>query len=103
VRSFLIVFIFITSLLAANAAEVTCSCSDDFFSEYLKTNHSHSENGQNATNDHCDHTCVQCHFSAVIPPSYNFISTSYSVSSEFVDIQKQPLKISLSLYRPPIA
>lgn len=101
-KSFLIALIFITSLLAANAAEVNCACSEDASIEYTENTHDHSEHDQNTTADHCDHSCGQCHFAAVISPSYFFVSSFSSVRSDFIEIHKQPLRISLSLYRPPI-
>lgn len=94
----LLSLILLLTFITATAAELSCDCVEE-------TGIHQDENKKESSeeNEHCQHTCTQCHFAAVVPKA--FILNSESVISYlcFNSIEQLPVQFSKSHFRPPIA
>ncbi len=109
-KQILLVLIILTSFLSANAAEMACTCFENSISHseeqaVAPSDHHHdggaSEKNENKT--HCQHTCTQCHFAALVPRHFIFASDSVVVRLSFLTTNEIPRNVSQLLYRPPIS
>lgn len=102
-KQILIALILLTSFLTASAAELACACSEEAitYSQDCHDNQSADSNEQHK--DHCQHSCSQCHFAALVPRYFNFNSESIVVRITFFTTHEISQEVTESLYRPPIA
>lgn len=97
-KHFIVALILMICFLSARAAEISCACSDD------PATHAQESKATNEHKDHCQHTCTQCHFAAlVIPHFFSFKPTSIMVRVTFISENEIPKEVSQLLYRPPIS
>jgi len=93
----LLSLILLVTFMTATAAELSCSC--------VEETGIHQEKKDSASDhkDHCQHTCTQCHFAAVVPKVF-LLKASDSISTlTFNSIQVTLVKFSSTHFRPPIA
>lgn len=115
VKQSLIIFLFLVSFVSARAAELKCLCFEDTISlsgnsvsKSTSVESAHHHNDATSSNekdhqDHCQHTCSQCHFAAVIPLKIIISNPESFIQSGPLLLVQTPQDISLSVYRPPIA
>ena len=96
--------IMLTSFISASVAETGCFCEDDLSSHFSEEHTSGpTEKNDNATANHCSHTCSQCHFAALCVPIFNMVNRAPSFVVHFVATVQSPRSVPQVLYRPPIA
>lgn len=96
----LLSLILLVTFMTASAAELSCSCVEDT-GIHQEKKESSSKSAEHK--EHCQHTCTQCHFAAVVPKVF-LLKADNSISTlEFKSIQVVPIKFSRSHFRPPIA
>lgn len=97
-KHFVVALILMISFLSARAAEISCACSGEL------TTHAQESNPVQEHKDHCQHTCTQCHFAAlVVPHFFPFKPSSVLVKVTFIIEHEIPKEFSQLLYRPPIS
>ena len=110
-KSTILVLILLVSFLSANAAELSCVCSEDTttHSQEGKTtveksdHHNDQDSAESDHQDHCQHTCMQCHLAAVVPTSFNLKFDSIGIYTSYLIQNQIPHEFGQSLYRPPIS
>ena len=110
-KSLLLVLILLVTFLSANAAELSCLCSDDttIHSEEGKTtveksvHHNDQTTAESDHQDHCQHTCMQCHLAAVVPSSFVLKFNSIRIYTSYLILDQLAHEFGQSLYRPPIS
>lgn len=110
-KSTLLVLILLVSFLSANAAELSCVCSEDTttHSQEGKTtieksvHHNDQDSAESDHQDHCQHTCMQCHLAAVVPTSFILKFDSNRIYTSYLILDQLPHEFGQSLYRPPIS
>jgi hypothetical protein len=112
VKQFIIIFLFLVSFVSARAAELSCLCFEDTIShsdaktssvESAVVHHDSDSATEKDHKDHCQHTCSQCHFAALVPLKIKINSPDSFIDSNPSLVVEQPHDISFSVYRPPIA
>lgn len=96
----LLSLILLLTFITATAAELSCDCVEES-SIHQEKKESKSESAEHK--DHCQHTCTQCHFAAVVPQIFHFKSESTISYLEFLSVEQLPVQFSKSHFRPPIA
>lgn len=105
------VLILLVSFLSANAAELSCVCSEDTtthsqegkLTTEISTHHSDQDSADSDHQDHCQHTCMQCHLAAVVPTSFSLNFDSIKIYASYSILDQLPHEFGQSLYRPPIS
>ncbi len=110
-KSTLLVLILLVSFLSANAAELSCVCSEDTttHSQAGKTtieksvHHNDQDSAESDHQDHCQHTCMQCRLVAVVPTLFILKFDSYGIYTSYLIFEQLSQEFGQSLYRPPIS
>jgi hypothetical protein len=100
VKSLFIMIILFISFLSTAIAEASCFCLDEGADHIAQDLHSGPQEKEDQ--EHCSHSCLQCHFVAIEAPRFLFqtFSPTYQIFEE-LNVQYPP-GMSRVLYRPPI-
>ena len=107
-KQLLVVFILLTSFVSATVAEFSCLCVEDTEthasgSTTVENHHEHDDSSNADHQDHCTHTCNQCHFAALIPKRFKIQSQFELAQVQFMFETNYPREMHNTLYRPPIS